>query len=491
MIYNNNPIFSVKRGLYMPPYFIGSTKSVVMNFSTRKLLFLLCFISFATITNAQQWNGSVNNNWAEPGNWNGGAVPTGAAHVRIPKTYRNPVITAGTDALARSITIYKNARLSINANATLTINNSNSIGINNNEGKVFNYGTIDIQTTGDWAIWNFFNSSFNNYGTIKIGLTGNPGRGIFNAHSMVNHGSGLIQIDRCTWGAGIDSQGGFTNAGKIEIGFNRKVERVGLINQGSFTNTPSGIIEIEETGLSGLKDVGSFNNNGKIIVGANKKPGTWGMELRVNTFTNNACGEVYVYDNILMASGGLLLNHGYFMVDNAQSHNVSQSTVTNNGILAYPQGNPIPSTANNEIIILPKSGECAPITNAFSLGGTIDFNIQGIFTDQTGNTSAGTYTQANNTVTNTTVLADGSDQVLYVKIEEPNGDCTRMVPWIVNLNDITPPTFTCPSGITVDMVTDQCYGLVPDIKASLSGSDNCGIVTFAQSVAVNTYFRHC
>ena len=464
-----------------------------MNMLIKQLLLLLCITVSTSIIQAQTWNGNVSNDWAEAGNWNGGAVPTAGGHVTIPNRPRKPVIKDGTDAFARTVTVNKNSRLTLENGASLTIHNANNSGplngLENNEGTINNHGTISIGKSGNFAIWNYFSSTFNNYGTIEIGVTMNARRGIFNAHNFTNWESGIIKIDRLTFGEGFKNNlGNVTNKGTIELGVNKKIQGSGIVNTGTFRNEQGALIQIEETGSVGIKDVENFFNDGKFIIGAIKKPGGVGIELRVSNFRNNACGEIYCYDNISLDVGSTINNNGIFVIDTDLNSTVSQSTVINNGVFALVQGSALPIATNNDIIIRPKSAECPPIATAFTFGGNVSFNILGVFSDQAGTVSAGTYTQNNNTFTDTPSLTDGTTHPLYVKIEDPVGGCTRLVPWNLTVDDITPPTFTCPSDLTVNMEAGNCHGLVPDFAASINVTDNCGNVSISQNVPANSNF---
>ena len=464
-----------------------------MNMLIKQLLLLVCITFSITIIHAQTWNGSQSNDWAEPGNWNGGAVPTAGNHVTIPNTGRKPVVKNGTDAFARTVTVNKYSRLTIESGGSLTINNTLNNGpINalvNDEGTVNNHGTLSIGMSSNYAIWNYFSSTFNNYGTIEIGVTMNARRGIFTAGNFTNWQTGIIKIDRTTFGEGIKcNSGNLTNKGTIEIGVNKKVQGIGLTNAGTVRNEQGAILQIEETGGSGIKDVENFFNDGTLIVGSVKKPAGVGIELRVSNFRNNACGEIYCYDNISLHVGSTIHNNGTFIIDSPLNNTVSQSSFINNGVLALPQGSALPVATNNDVIIRPKSAECTPIAPAFTFGGNVSFTIQGVFSDQAAMVSAGTYTQNNNTFTDNPTLADGVSHTLYVKIQDTNGGCTRIVPWILTVDDVTPPTFTCPTNLSVDMEAGACYGLVPDLNSGITASDNCGTATIIQDIAANTSF---
>lgn len=233
-----------------------------MNQATKNLTCLLFLMFFTTLSHAQTWNGSVSNDWAEPGNWNGGNVPVSTGNVTIPNVSRKPVIKNGTDAFARSVYINKKSRITVESGGTLTLNNAPNNALHNDEGTVINHGSIHIGMSGNFAIWNYFRSAFQNYGTIEIGVTMNGRRGIFNAHIFNNWESGVIKIDRLITGEGIANQGTFTNKGNIALGVNKKINTDGLVNTGTFTNEQGASITIEETGWSGLKDVENFFNDG-------------------------------------------------------------------------------------------------------------------------------------------------------------------------------------------------------------------------------------
>ena len=178
------------------------------------------------------------------------------------------------------------------------------------------------------------------------------------------------------------------------------------------------------------------------------------------------------------------------VIDTENTHVKQSSSFINNGILAYQKSVFIPGVANNEIIIRPSSVACPPISNAFALGGVINLNFLGVFSDQAGTISAGTYNQNNNTFTANPPLADGVTTTLYVSIEDQAGNgCTRIVPWLVTVDDTTPPTFDCPSAMTVNMTQGSCQGLVPNFSTMVSGiSDDCGSVTISQDITANSTF---
>lgn len=62
-----------------------------------------------------------------------------------------------------------------------------------------------------------------------------------------------------------------------------------------------------------------------------------------------------VVDNINNSSN--FTNVGFFTVNTTQTH--TNSGLTNDGVIAYPQGNPIPNVTNNDVIALPRASLCA------------------------------------------------------------------------------------------------------------------------------------
>jgi regulation of enolase protein 1 (concanavalin A-like superfamily) len=503
---------------------------------------------FTASTTADTWTGCVSTDWATPGNWADGSVPTAADDVTIPNVANDPVIMGSTAALARSVLVQAGAVLTINTTGSLTINNSAVHGLDN-------YGTVD--NSGDIIVGNttafgnnngvfqrngalFSNNAgasltinaaytgilnagtTNNTGTIVIGNTsslihdGIQTGGIFN-----NNIGGTININRTGGFGGINNSGTFTNAGGITIGDVAISSQDALENYGTFINAATGDISVDR-GANGIWHiVGTFQNSGKITVGSIANTGTGilslvpftnnaGAEIHIDragsgivstnaftnaglirmgenaplagsgianvqganavfnnnaggdisikqtavngvqndlnsTFNNNACATLTIFDNL--SNSGSFTNAGLFTVNTTQTH--TNSALTNNGIIAYPQGNPIPNVTNNEIVIAPTTANaCDVISPAFSLGSPVDFTIMGIFTDEAATMSAGMYTTATNTFTPTTFLAEGV-RTFYVKVMDGSGSCTRILPWQLTTQNccptVTAPTLTQPT----------------------------------------------
>ncbi|MEZ4966238.1 MAG: MopE-related protein [Saprospiraceae bacterium] len=328
------------------------------------------------------WTGHISTDWEEACNWSPNCVPTADDDVTIPNVANNPVISGSTAAVAKSVTVNNGSVLAILAGGSLAINGSTSTALTLN-GEVENYGTIEIGTS------------------VGIGWAGMLIKGSFFNRSGAN-----LTIEN-TSGSGIS----------------------GTSNSPQFLNESGATISIGQAGGQGLhiKDA-SFINEGELTISQITERGFYQIG---GTFLNGACGTFYLSGLLHKTnSGGSFSNSGLFVVNTSDTH--INNGLTNNGILAYPQGNPIPNVTNNEIIIAPTATtDCASVSPAFSLGATVDFNILGIFTDADATQSAGTYDVTTNAFTPANALAQGTT-VFYVKIEDPVGGCTRTVEWTVN-----------------------------------------------------------
>ncbi|MBK6948463.1 MAG: hypothetical protein IPH16_10735 [Haliscomenobacter sp.] len=354
------------------------------------------------------------------------------------------------DALFNQNTFSNSGLITIGASASVgsvgIINFTNTAIFNNNTG-----GEIKIDRSTNHALYNGDAATFNNASLITIGaMAGVNENGLTNQAMFNNNTGGEIKIDNVT-ARGLWNLGGtFTNAAKITIGATASIGNSGIENNAVFNNNAGGDISIKQTAVDGVQnDVNS-------------------------TFNNNACAILTIFDNLNNSS--TFTNSGLFTVNTTQTH--TNSALTNNGIIAYPQGNPIPNVTNNEIIIAPTTAnDCGPVSPAFGLGSPVDFTILGIFTDEAATTSAGTYVQATNTFTPVPVLAVGA-YTLYVKIEDGNGGCTRVIPWMLTVEDNVEPLFDCTTltDITANNDAGQCYATVS--VTAPQASDNCsGTVT--------------
>jgi len=292
---------------------------------------------------------------------------------------------------------------------------------NNNAG-----GEISIDRCAISGIRNgtFGGGTFNNHGKLTIGAIAGVGNwGIWNDAPFNN--SGELSIDNTAVTGLRHQMNTFTNTGSIALGGIAGIGDWGLWNQSTFDNNAGGEINIDRTNNTGLLvSASTFTNNGTVTIGAETAVGDQAI-FNQATLANGTCAVLHIYAPL--HNVGTLTNTGLFYVNTPDAH--TNTGFTNAGIITYPQGNPIPNVVNNEIIIAPITfDDCEEISPAFSIGSPVDLTILGVFSDAAGTMSVGSYNVASNTFTASPVLEEGVHD-LFVKIEDPGGMCTRIVPW--------------------------------------------------------------
>ena len=295
--------------------------------------------------------------WHDPLNWDLNVVPNYCHDVIIPGP-DNPIINAGLDGYARSVTIH--TTLTIQTTGTLTINGSlaDAIDVKTN-GSLDNSGTITIGDTGiiggngihsDGMITNATNAliqidntgsdgignlstsaSITNNGDIVIGSSGSGSigsHGLRNYSPLINNTGGLIQIDNTASGSdGIFNSGtsaSITNDGDIVIGSSGigSIGAQGLDNDAIVINSSGGLIQVDNTVSRGISNsniatTASITNDGEIIIGSQGVVGSIGAEgiYNINALTNNTNGLIQI-DNTA--------SHGFFLFS-------ASASVTNDG----------------------------------------------------------------------------------------------------------------------------------------------------------------
>jgi hypothetical protein len=209
------------------------------------------------------WTGCVSTNWATAGNWHDGSVPTAGDNVTIPDVTNDPVITAGTMAVANSVQVQTSAALTINAMGSLTINGS---GIFSGIGSVgfYNQGIVS------------------NSGNLVLGSTASVGDyGIYNQATFNNNIGGEMSIDRSTQISLFNRGGTFTNAAKITIGTVAAVGGYGINNFATFNNNIGGEISVDRSSITGLynNSGGTFYQCGEDCYWSGGGCGWWHLEL--------------------------------------------------------------------------------------------------------------------------------------------------------------------------------------------------------------------
>jgi len=366
------------------------------------------------------------------------------------------IIVGAVENVGRGI--YNDAIFNNIVGGEIIIVRSTVRGLLNGSGTFTNAAKITIGTVASVGHWGFVNS------------------GIFN-----NNTGGEIHIDRST-NTGLFNGGTLTNAAKITIGVVANVGLYGIENYAIFNNNDGSEISIDRTTSQGILNVeGTFTNAAQITIGAGA--GITGEGIRNQgqaTLQNTSCATLTILAPLNNSS--TFTNSGLFTVNTASAH--TNSALTNNGIIEYPQGNPIPNVTNNDLVVAPVAGECA-IMPALQIGGSNSFTAGGTwYADPNLSNPAGDYNQATNTFTINN-LAEGT-YTLYCSISDNSNGCPRTVSIQVAYDDVTKPTITCPANLIV-AANGSCSGAVGDRIALASNlTDNCGAPTVGQSPAANT-----
>jgi hypothetical protein len=311
--------------------------------------------------------------------------------------------------------------------------------LNSNGGSFTNSATGVISIEKPWGngIWHS-NGTFQNAGKITIrnvfnANNGNFSTGILSTAPFTNSAGAEIHIDQVA--NGIASTRAFTNAGLIRMGENGPLTGSGIANiQGVnavFNNNAGGDISIKQTAVDGVQNEAA------------------------SSFSNNACAKLTIFDNLNNA--GTFTNAGLFTVNTTQGH--TNTALTNNGIIEYPQGNPIPNVTNNDVIVAPIFICGTAITPALQIGGMNSFNVGTTWYKEPSLTNAaGTYSPNTFTVTN---LVAGNTYPLYFEITDPANMCTQTVSISAAVN--VPPVVSTPQ-------TALCTGLTMTLSPTSGGT---------------------
>jgi hypothetical protein len=197
---------------------------------------------------------------------------------------------------------------------------------------------------------------------------------------------------------------------------------------------------------------------------------------------NLACGQILLQDAVY--NDEAWSNSGMLTVNTSSAHtNVVGigNYAYNNGIIEYPQGNPIPNFGNTDLIAVPVSANCNSITPALDLGNQLGFTIATTwYTTPALNIPAGTYNQSTNTF-----IATVQSSKLYFMVHDDQYGCDRLVSVKATYQlDLTPPTVVCKN--TTAYLNVQGTATITAAQVFQSGTDNCGVVNPA-SVAPNTF----
>jgi hypothetical protein len=351
----------------------------------------------ATATENMTWTGAVNNDWANSCNWSPNGVPTATNPVFIENVANDPVVLNGTTANCQGMTLHGLAILTINNGGVMNVTGTAiTVSIN---ASVVNNGTLSVSSTSFFNIeLNGDNASVTNSGTLTL-TSSTVGISFRRNNNVVtNTSTGIINLQ------------------STGVGFRLDVGTTGqtVTNQGTINYSGASYALILEIGQI-------FNNSGtfNITNGA-------GIAVQGGTLNNLACGKILMsagsIDN--SATSSLTTNAGLIVANGIANAN---GTFNNTGVInRLPANGAVTHTGNSAVLV---QSNTTPI---FNYGGAFAGTINGIFTNATATTSAGTFA-APNTFTPSNTIPAGS-QTLYAKITPVGGACEYIVPFKQNIN---------------------------------------------------------
>jgi hypothetical protein len=402
---------------------------------------------FTASTTADTWTGCVSTDWATPGNWADGSVPTAADNATIPDVANDPVIS--TAAIARSINVLANGSLTISSTGTLTIN-SDASPLFTNSGTVVNEGTVSLNTSTGVKFHRLLNQAsgtFTNKNALHIGNTSGSNysiRSIFNRGQFVNM-AGAIDISSTNRAIYLESGATFTNNASIVFNtglFNIDSSAIYAPTGTTFNNTPCSATLLATAGPSNLGRFqtfgGAFNNAGLI--------------------TENSSGFSSISTNT-----GIVQNLG----------GGSFSIGSNTGILTTDPAPQNPCCAAPQAICTSYTAVLGPNGMATLTTANVD-----------GGSTAGCGLQGISVLPNTFNCSHVGPQTVTLTITDLNG-ASASCQTTVTVQDNTPPTISCPGSQTLVLGPNGTASL-PDYTGMATTGDNCGVDGVTQSPVAGT-----
>ncbi|MBE9463772.1 T9SS type A sorting domain-containing protein [Dyadobacter subterraneus] len=399
----------------------------------KHLYFLLSIlISHHALSVNRTWVGTTDN-FSTASNWSPSGVPTDQDILTIANAVNSPVIYVGTDANAKRIFMRTGAVLTVNSGASLTVTNANPsnlylAGLDMTECSLINHGTITIK---DPPLAGY---------TVGIGAGGSS---ITNSGIINTYGDDAIQLSSICE---------INNLPTGTINVNAQVLGVyEYSSPGAVSNiSNSGTINIASKEAGIYLSQGLLSNSGSINLSE-----SLGISLQENATLNNlSCGRVILQDfpgNDLM-NLGTVNNNGliqiYWSIENS-------GTISNHGVLKYQNlisaGGTLTST---DIIIQDKTN---PIVQVGSAATSV---IVGIYRNEAGTISAGTFTPPNQF--SPSGLPAGNT-TLYAKITSSGNSCEYIVPFVYTAPPL-PVTLTNFSGKNTGNNQNKLTWLTSDEK---------------------------
>lgn len=232
-----------------------------------------------------KWTGNVNMDWNIAGNWASNLAPDPSSLVTIPSGLTNyPLISAGENTSAFSVSIASGATLTMSGSGNLTISNGGTFTNNGGTPAFIASGTGAVIFAGSGTITG--TSSFNNViinGAVNFGtsstITGNltleNGSSLSNSHTVTYTATSILTYDAGTgntitsgyeWNAG---GSGTTSAGAgipQNVTINSGTASLGAVADralaGTLTIANGAIFNLSTTAAHDLYILGNWINNG-------------------------------------------------------------------------------------------------------------------------------------------------------------------------------------------------------------------------------------
>ncbi len=318
----------------------------------KSTILAILILHFSIFLLAQKtWTGNTSDNWNTASNWNPNGIPGNTDDVTIPVAEIDPVIKAGTNAVAKSVTVQSGAKWTIEEEAQIVVRDTPGTGVTN-DGTIENRGSILIDKTsiGFWNKSGTFNNLDNGVvqigSPVKVGAHGiqngtsttagtinnaaqitivqAEGNGIYNLKGTLDNNTlGISSIDigfvKTIGGYGIDNLGIFHNRGFIHID---NTSQVGIHHLGgTFKNFANALISIGQTNpilMDGIYTAALFTNEGLVDISQTTGNGI----SNHNTFNNNAgaylsIGKYGSVSNYGIENIGTFNNHHEITIDRA------------------------------------------------------------------------------------------------------------------------------------------------------------------------------
>jgi hypothetical protein len=392
------------------------------------------------------WTGLESTDWNNACNWNPAWVPDATNSAVVIDLKTNQPTISGIVPSVKLIYVNSGATLTVSSGGTLNANSTAAV-ITLQGGNIINDGTINTNGSGSGV-------------GISIGATA----------SIINRGT--ISTNNL-YGISLDFGNlTFTNesTGIVSGDFKANNNVLTLTNHGTI-NYGGGTFALS-LGSSGS----SVINNGTISITA----GSGISNPSGSTITNNACGKILMTTD-LYENGGTTTNAGLIQMPNLYNF-TNTGTFTNNGVL---KANTVSGITNNRMVIT----NACPI---FTLAGSNNYTVSGIFTDIGATTSAGTYVSVGNKFTANNTIPTGT-QTLYAQVT--NGTCTFVVPF--NFNNRKPTavsvnkTVICIGGSVTLSGTCASGTLTWYTDATGGSSIGTGTSLLQSPISTTTYYAAC